>query len=57
MKGAFNTQTATFDPDVEPWKQVRGPTTAMLATLARLKWFPAGCDKWITDDDEIIDLN
>ena len=56
MRGAFKTQFDRFNMEDDPWKQVKGPTTAMFATLKRINWYPADYDKWITDDKEVIDL-
>ena len=37
MQEACQHQIRVFDVDTNPWKQVKGPITAMFATLARLK--------------------
>ena len=56
MRAAFNTQFHTVANAENPWKHGRCPTSAMIATLLRLRWFPADHDVWLTDNSEIIDL-
>ena len=56
MRSAFNTHFDKTAMQDNPWKHVKGPTTAMIATLLRLKWFPADYDMWIADASEVIDL-
>lgn len=56
MAEAFNNQFNTFHLEPKPWEHVRGPATAVMANLSRIRWYPASYDKWVTDKDEIIDL-
>ena len=56
MKAAFNTQFEEVANAQDPWKHVKGPTSAMIATLLRIRWFLADYDTWLTDDNETIDL-
>ena len=59
MRAVFNTQFDNIALVDDHWKHVKGPTTAMIATLLRLRWFPADYDTWLTDNGahgEVIDL-
>ena len=56
MREAFNTQQAASDTEQCAWQQVKGPATALMATMRRIKWQPIAHDRWVTDTGEELDL-
>lgn len=56
MKAAYEAKAHTMDPGSNYWKQVKGPATAVLAMLYRLKWTAREYDTWKTAQRQELHL-
>jgi hypothetical protein len=50
---AVHRQTAS----AQPWRHVRGPAAAVVATLRRIEWQIVAPSVWVTDRGELVDLD
>ena len=55
MKKAFEASTITIPHEKHPWA-LKGPASAVIATLLRIKWKVTTFDKWITDPGTVVEL-
>ena len=56
MESAFEASTNTIPHEKQPWAHVKGPASAVIATLLRIKWKANAYDKWTTDQGINIEL-
>ena len=56
MEKAFEASTNTIPHEKHPWAHVKGPASAVIATLLRIKWKANAYDKWTTDQGTNIEL-
>ena len=56
MEKAFEASASTIPYETNPWAHVKGPASAVIATLTRLKWKAVTYDKWVNDQDATIEL-